>query len=188
MWFPGPPLAGSWSFQQASLCSSNSPICSDLPLRFTQSSIEGGGPIQEGGLTRDFPSNLKPVLCLKAIYVPPPLKKKGKPHLEVIYLVIAHYLQLTSIRASESLRVLYKFKCSTLNQAPSLFHWPWKNGNVVGKQELIAIHDLEFFLLFQSCWVLIGLAHTAHTDSLIWMVPNQHSDKFIVKVDWLSLQ
>lgn len=117
----------------------------------------------------------------------PSKKKKGKPHLEVIYLVIAQYLQLISIRASGSLGVLYKFKCSTLNQAPSLFRWPWKHGNVAGKQELIALRDLEFFLLFQSCRVLIGLAHTAHTDSLIWMVPNQHSDTFIVKVDWLAL-
>lgn len=32
--------------------------------------------MQEEGFARDFPSNLKPALCLKAIYVPPPLKKR----------------------------------------------------------------------------------------------------------------
>lgn len=98
VWFPWPSLAWSRSFQQASLCSCHSPICYRLPWRFTRPSI-AGGPGQEEGFTRDFPSNLKPALCLKAICVTPPLKK-GKPHLEVIYLIIAHYLQLISIRAS----------------------------------------------------------------------------------------
>lgn len=98
IWFLWPPPAGFWSFQQASLCPSNFPICHCLPPRSTQHGV-GGGSVQEEGLTRDFPGNFKPALCLKAICVTPPLEK-GKPHLEVIYLVIAHYLQLISRRAS----------------------------------------------------------------------------------------
>lgn len=118
---------------------SSRPVCVLGPLPSVTACLSDspgpgrGDPLQEEVFTRDFPSIWKPDLCLKAIYVPPLFKKKGKPHLEVIYLVIAHYLQLISIRASWSLGVLYKFKCSALNQAPGLFHWPWKHENVVGK-------------------------------------------------------
>lgn len=67
------------------------------------------GPVQGGGgagtqcrrkVSQETSLAIESLLHASKPFMFPLPSKKGKPHLEVIYLVIAHYLQLISIRAS----------------------------------------------------------------------------------------
>lgn len=83
------------------MCSRTSPICYRLPGRFTKPSARGVGGAQcRRKVSQETSLAIESLLHASKPFMFPLPSKKGKPHLEVIYLVIAHYLQLISIKAS----------------------------------------------------------------------------------------